>query len=184
MSQPSEHSSDGSSSQTDTEYHSKLESESEERQIIPINDKEGFTFLNIQFPLPYQFPKPYIMLNEVMSNLDDVLPKPYEWTHDSVKDPKSALTYIITNFSINHVSRSIREFPKLEYKQVYYSTYIDTSQYSSLQCLINVTAHNLRVQNDLQKQNALVQERLEILQRYTRYHSSDDLSPYLLQCIL
>ena len=84
MSQPLEHNSNRSSSQTDTEYHFELESELEEKQVISIDESEEYTFLNIQFPLPYQFPKPYIMLNKVMSNLDDALPKPYEWTHDCI----------------------------------------------------------------------------------------------------
>ena len=89
------------------EYHSKSESELEEKQIIFINDTEEYTFLNIRFPLPYQFQKPQIMLNKVMLNLDDALPKPYEWTHDSIMHPKSTLAYIITHFNINRVPRSI-----------------------------------------------------------------------------
>ena len=64
-------------------------------------------FLDIQFPLPAQFPKPYLRLQDVMSNLDDELPKPNERTHDSVKDPKNTLAYIITNFNIGKVSPSI-----------------------------------------------------------------------------
>ena len=180
MSQPLEHSSNGASSQTDTEYYSKLESKLKEKQIILINDWEEYMFLNIWFPLPYQFPKPYIMLSKVISNLDDVLPKPYEWTHDCIKDPKSTLSYIITNFNIDRVSWKIWDFPKLKFEQVYYSTYIDTSQYLSLQCLINITADNLQVQNN----NALVQKWLEIQIWYARYQISDDLSPYLSQCIL
>ena len=138
MSQPSEHDSDGSSSQEDSEYHSEQEIESEEEQIILIDYSEHRTFFNIQFPLPAQFPKPYIMLQDVISNLDDALPKPYEWTHDSIKDPESALSYIITNFNIRKVSQSIQDFSSYHYNQVYYSTYIDTSQYTSLQCYIAV----------------------------------------------
>ena len=160
------------------EYHSKSESESEEIKIIPINDSMEFTFLNIWFPLPYQFPKPYITLNKVMSTLDDALLKPCEWTHDCIKDPKSTLAYIITHFNIEKISQSLRAFPKLEFKQVYYSTYINTSQYNSLQHLINITAQNLHIHN------ALVQKWLEIEIGYARYQTADDLSPYLLQCIL
>ena len=178
MSQPSEHSSDGSSSQSDLEYHSEQEIELEEEQVIIIDYSKGHMFLDIQFPLPAQFTKPYLMLQEVTSNLDDALLKPYEWTHDSIKDPKSALGYIITNFNIRKVSQSIWEFPSYHFDQVYYSTYIDTLRYSSLQRYIAIQAHNLWVHN------ALVQKRLEIQIRYTRYQTSDDLSPYLLQCIL
>ena len=59
------------------EYQSKSESELEERQLIPIDDTAGFMFLDIQFPLPYNFPKLYIRLQEVITNLDDALLKPY-----------------------------------------------------------------------------------------------------------
>ena len=41
MSQPSEHSSDGSSSQEAVEYHSEQESELEEEQVIIIDYSEG-----------------------------------------------------------------------------------------------------------------------------------------------
>ena len=160
------------------EYHSKSEPESEEKQIILINPNEEFTFLNIRFPLPRHLPKPYIKLNEVILNLDDALPKPYVWTHNIAKDPQNALGYIICHFNIDRVSHSIWDFPKLEYEQVYYSTYIDTSQFLPLQHLINVTAHNLWVQN------ALVQKWLELEIRYVRYLKPDDLSPYVLQCLL
>ena len=104
MSQPLEHSSNEQSSSQDMKYHSQSESESEEKQVIYINDSDEYMFLNIWFPLPYQFPQPYMTLNEVMSNLDDALLKPYEWTHDCIKDPKSALAYIITHFNIDRVS--------------------------------------------------------------------------------
>ena len=109
------------------EYHSESGSESEKKCKILINSNEEFTFLNIRFPLPHKFPKLYIKLNEVISNLDDALPKPYEWTHDIAEDPENTLAYIITHFNIGRVSRSINSFPKYEYDQVYYSTYIDTS---------------------------------------------------------
>ena len=52
------------------EYHSKSESELEEKQIILIADSEEYMFLNIRFSLPYQFLKPYITLNEVISNIE------------------------------------------------------------------------------------------------------------------
>ena len=105
------------------EYHSELE----EKQIIHVDDSGGYTFLNIWFPLPYEFPKVYLVLNKVMSNIDDALPKPYVCTHDSIKDPYSALGYIIHHFNIGRVSHSIRNFPQYVFDQVYYSTYIDTS---------------------------------------------------------
>ena len=69
------------------EYHSKSESELEEEQIILIDDTLGFIFLDIQFLLPYQFPQLSLRLQEIITNLDDVLLKPYEWTHDCMKAP-------------------------------------------------------------------------------------------------
>ena len=77
MSQPSEHSSNGSSSQDNSEYHSKQEIESEEEQVMIVDSSKGHTFLDIQFPLPRKFPKPYFMLQEVIPILDNALSKPY-----------------------------------------------------------------------------------------------------------
>ena len=138
------------------EYHSELEHKSEKKQIILVNTNEEFTFLDIWFPLPHVFPKPYITLNEVMSNPDDALLKPYVWMHHTAKDSDNALAYIITHFNINRVSWSIHSFPKYKYDQVYYSTYIDTSQFLPLQQYFAVS------QIELDKQNALVQKWLEI----------------------
>ena len=107
MSQSLEHRSDETSSQADMEYRSELEPESEEKQVILINKSEEYMFFNIQFPLPYQFPKPYLMLNEVITNLDDALPKPYVWTCNIAEDPQNTLGYIICHFNINRVSHSI-----------------------------------------------------------------------------
>ena len=66
------------------EYHSESKHKSEEEQIIPIDYTAGITFLDIQFPLPLQFSKPYIRLQEIISHEDDALSKPYEWTHPKV----------------------------------------------------------------------------------------------------
>ena len=106
MSQSSEHSSKDESSQNDTEYHSKLESKLE-KQVIFVNPDEEYTFLNIQFPLPYYFPKTYLRLNEVVLNLDDALLKPHKCTRYIAKDPTNAFGYIITHFNIDRVSWSI-----------------------------------------------------------------------------
>ena len=86
-----------------------------------------------------------------MSNPDDALPKPYVCSHDSIKDPESALGYIIHHFNIDRISHSIQEFPNLKFEQLYYSTYIDTSQYLSPQRLIDIMGHNLRIQNQIKK---------------------------------
>ena len=101
MSQLLKHGSNESSSSQNMEYHSETESESEEEQITPIDYTVGITFLDIWFPLPLQFPKPYLRLQDVISHKDDALPKPYEWTHDSIKDPKGALGYMY-NHQLQH----------------------------------------------------------------------------------
>ena len=171
-----QHSEDNESSQN-TEYHSESGSESEKKQNIFINPDKEFTYLHIWFPLPFNFPKLYLILQEVVSNFD-ALPKPYVWNNNIAEDPDSALRHIITHFNIEKVSQSIQEFPRLELEQVYYSTYIDTSGYIKLQCLITLTGKNLQIQN------ALAQEQLDLNRKYGRYFSSDDISPYLLQCLL
>ena len=176
MSNTLEYESEGESSQSNSEYHSGLELELERKQIILIRKDEESTFLNVQFPLPCEFPNLYIQLNEVMTNLDHVLPKPYDWIQYITKDLEQVLWYIIHHFNINRVSRSLHIFPNYTYNQVYYSTYVDTTQYLSLQRYYKITGKQL--------QDGLVQEWLELQVKYARYHSSDDMSPYLLQCFL
>ena len=97
----------------------------ETRQITSSHPDQGYLLLNVQFPMPYTFPKPYLTLNEVELKLDDALPKPYIQEHNIAEDPDEALSYIINHFNIDTVSQSIRESPELNYKQVYYLTYID-----------------------------------------------------------
>ena len=178
MSHISEQSSEDDQSSQDTEYHSESGSELEKKQIIFISPNREFMFLNIQFPLPFNFPKLYLTLNKVVSNVDDALPKPYVREHSIAKNPFNALGYIITHFNIHEVSHSIWEFPRLELEQIYYSTYIDTSHYIKLQHLIMITGRNLQIQN------ALAQEWLDLQRKYARYNSSDNVSPYLSQCLL
>ena len=125
------------------EYHSESGSESEMKQIIFVKPDEEFTFLNIRFPLPFNFPKLYLILNEVVSNLNDALPKPYVWEHNIAEIPDNTLSYIITHFNIDEVSQTIREFPRLKFEQVYYLTYINTLCYIKLQHLITLTGKNL-----------------------------------------
>ena len=127
MSHISEQDSEDSESSHDTEYISESGTESETSQITSSHLDQGYLLLNVRFPMPYTFPKPYLTLNEVELKLDDALPKPYIWEHNITEDPDKALSYIINHFNIDTVSQSIREFPRLNFKQVYYSTYIDTS---------------------------------------------------------
>ena len=54
------------------------------------------------------------------------------WIKDIAGNTNWALGYIIHHFNIDKVSQNIRTFPGYCYDQVYYSTYIDTTQYNSL----------------------------------------------------
>ena len=126
--------------------------------------------------MPHQYPHPYIQLNELMSHMDTMVPKSYDWIQSIARDPHCALGYIIHHFNIDKVSQQIRSFPNYRYDQVYYSTYVDTTQYTTLQCYYKVTRKQL--------DNALVQERLELQTKYGRYLVSDEMPIYLLDCFL
>ena len=140
MSQSSEHdsasteyNSSDESSQGSLEYHSGQELESERQQIILVNRDEEFMFLNIRFPMPLTFPHPYIELNELMSHVDTMVPKSYDRIQSIAGDPQHALGYIIHHFNINKVSKGLHKFPHYALDQVYYSTYVDTTRYLTLQ---------------------------------------------------
>ena len=145
-------------SQESLEYHSGQEPESERQQIILVNRNEEFTFLNIQFPMPLTYPHLYIQLNELMSHVDTMVPKSYDWIQSIAGNPQCALGYIIHHFNINNVSKSLCRFPNYALDQVYYSTYVDTTQYLTLQRYYQHT----RIQLD----NALAKERLELQKKY------------------
>ena len=172
MSQSLEYTSDDESSQEGSEYHSRQELESERKQIILVHCNEEFTFLNIWFPMPLEFPKPYIQLNELMSTVDHVVLKMDDGIQNIAGDPQRALGYIIHHFNIDKVSKNLCTFPNYVYDQVYYSTYIDTTQFLTLQHYYKVTGKQL--------QDALVQEQLE----YGKYLASDEIPIYLLDCFL
>ena len=70
MSNTSEYDSDQESSQGSLEYHSGEDSEPDRTQIILVNREEEFTFLNIRFPMPLLYPKPYIQLKELMTTVE------------------------------------------------------------------------------------------------------------------
>ena len=157
------------------EYHSESGAESETGDYTLSNMDQRDSILNVWFPMPLTFPKPYLTLNEVIM-LDNTLP--YIWSQNIAKDPDEALCYIITHFNIDTVSQSIHKFPEYTFKQVYHLTYINTSRYPHHQCLIDLATKNLW------NKNALAQQWLAIHQTNIRYLLSDDLSPYLLQCLL
>ena len=158
-----------------SEYHSGDESEPDRTQIILVNHEEEFTFLNIRFPMPLPYPKPYIQLKELMETVDT----PSE-TYDRITDisgnPHRALGYILYHFNIDRISRSIRAYRPYHLDQVYYSTFVDPSRYKSLLNYYDLTRKQL--------ENALAKERLEIQLKYGRYLLPDDLSITLMDCFL
>ena len=176
MSSTSEYDSDDDeSSPESSEYHSKQEPELDRTQIILVNRNEEFTFLHIRFPMPQSYPHPYIQLSDLMTTVE-IAPRPYERITDIARDPNWALGYILYHFNIARVSRSIRAFPPYNLDQVYYSTYIDTSRYNSLQRYYDHTRKQL--------QDALNQEWLALQKKYGRYLTTNDIPIVLLDCFL
>ena len=164
--QSTEYESSDESSQGSSEYHSRQEPESERQQIILVNHNE----------MPLQFPKPYIQLNELMSHIDTIVPKSYNGIPSIARHPQCALGYIIHHFNINKVSWNICSSPSYMYDQVYFLTYIDTSQYNTLQCYYKYSRK--------QFEDALVQEQLELQIKYGKYLTSDEIPIYFLDCFL
>ena len=126
--------------------------------------------------MPLTFPEPYIQLNKLMTTVDHVVPKSYTGLQHIAKDPQHALAYIIHHFNIDKVSKSLCNFPNYIYDQVYYSTFIDTTWFLSLQ--------NYYKNNRKQLENALVQEWLESQIKYAKYLMFDNLPPQLIDCFL
>ena len=138
MSHILEDNSEDNESSQDTEYHfeSGIELESGDFTLSTSDQKDSI--LNVQFPMPYTFPKPYLTLHKVLDNALD-----HVQNQNIAEDPDEALRYIINHFNIDIVSQSIQRFPEYSFKQVYYSTYIDTSRYPWLQYLITLASKNL-----------------------------------------
>ena len=103
MSNTSEYESEEESSQGTSEYHSGQESEPDRMQIILVNREEEFTFLNIRFPMPLPYPKPYIQLKELMTTVETT-PESYNRITDIAGNPHQALGYILYHFNIDRVS--------------------------------------------------------------------------------
>ena len=171
----SEYESNSESSQGSSEYHSGQELESERKQIILANRNEEFTFLQIQFPMPHTYPRPYIQLNELMSTVD-LAPKSYDRITDIPGDPNRALRYIIHHFNIDKVSWHIWAYIPYNLDQVYYLTYVDPSRYKALQNYYKITQEQL--------DNALAKERLELQEKYGHYLTTNDILIVLLDCFL
>ena len=175
MSNTSEYDSRDESSHSSSEYHSREESEPDRTQIILVNHEEEFTFLNIQFPMPLPYPKPYIQLKELMTTVETTS-ESYDRITDISGNPHRALGYIIYHFNIDRISRSIRAYHPHHLDQVYYSTFIEPSRYKSLLNYFDLTQQQLN--------NALAKERLEIQKLYGRYLVPDELPITLMDCIL
>ena len=175
MSNTSEYESEAESSQNDSEYHSGQESEPDRTQIILVNREEELTFLNIQFPMPLPYPKPYIQLKELMSTVT-MTPELYDRIADIAGNPHRALGYILYHFNIDRISRSIRASRPYHLDQVYYSTFVEPSWYKSLLNYYDLTRKQL--------EDALAKERLEIQLKYGRYLVPDELPITLMDCVL
>ena len=175
MSNTSEYDSEGESSQGSSEYHSGEESEPDRTQIILVNREEEFPFLNIRFPMPLPYPKPYIQLKELMTTVETTS-ESYDRVTDIAGNPHRALGYILYHFNIDRISRSIRAYHPYHLDQVYYSTFVEPSRYKSLLNYYDITRKQL--------EDALAKERLEIQQTYGRYLVPDELPITLMDCIL
>ena len=175
MSNTSEYKSKEESSQGNSEYHSGSELEPDRTQIILVNREEEFTFLNIQFPMPLPYPKPYIQLKELMTTVTTPS-ESYDRITDISRNPHRALGYILYHFNIDRISWSIRAYCPYQLDQVYYSTFVEPSRYKSLLNYYDLTRKQL--------EDALAKERLEIHLQYGRYLVPDELPITLMDCIL
>ena len=90
MSNTSEYETEEESSQGTSEYHSRMELEPDRMQIILVNHKEEFTFLNIRFPMPLPYPHLYIQLKELMTTVTTA-PESYDRITDVSGNPHRAL---------------------------------------------------------------------------------------------
>ena len=125
--------------------------------------------------MPSPCPHPYIQLSELMTTVE-LAPESYDQITDIPRDPNQALGYILHHFNIERVSCSIRAYRPYHLDQVYYSTYVEPSQYRSLLNYYNLTRKQL--------QDALDKERLEFQRKYGRYPTTNDIPIVLLDCFL
>ena len=125
--------------------------------------------------MPQSYPHPYIQLSELMTTVE-LAPELYDRITDIPGDPNRALGYILHHFNIDRVSRSIWAYPPYHLNQVYYSTYVDSSRYKSLQNYYKITRTQLK--------NALAKERLELQKKYGCYLTTNEIPIVLLDCFL
>ena len=103
MSRISENDSEDNASSQDMEFHSESGIESETGDYTLSNMDQRDSILNVQFPMPLTFPKPYLTLKEVLDNASD-----HVQNQNITEDPDEALRYIINHFNIKIISQSIR----------------------------------------------------------------------------
>ena len=135
MSHISENNSEDNKSSPDMEYHSESGTELETGDYTLSNPDQRNTILNVQFPMPYTFPKLYLTLQEVIDNASD-----QKWNME--EDPDEALRYIINHLTTDKVADWILITPHYAFEQVYYSTYTDLHLFKCLQELIDQATKN------------------------------------------
>ena len=142
MSQHSEHDSKAKKpSHEELEYTSDSDSESEGSTA-----SEEDMFLSIWYPSPPFFPTPYLHNQDFESS-------------------ERALKYIMKHFNLETIHNGICYYPDLSTDPVYYSTYINSDHFNSLQCYIN---------KSIQDHNAYLQNWSDYIARYA---TSDDINP-------
>ena len=136
-------------------------SEQESEHISDSDPKleEGSTTLEEDTVLSIWYPSP------------PYFPKPYLCNQD-FRDLDKALKYIMKNFNFKTVRKSLWSFPNISLNPLYYNIFVDPSHYKPLQQHIDESIYNC---------NALLQKWLEV---QARYSISDDINPFITQCIL
>ena len=76
------------------------------------------------------------------------------------------------NFSSETVFKSLRSFHNLSLNPIYNNTFVDPTCYKLLQCYIDKSIYDC---------NALLQKWLGL---QARYFTSDEINPFIIQCIL
>ena len=111
-----------------------------------------------------------------MSHVDTTVPKSYDKIQSIARDPQHAIGYIIHHFNIDNVSKGLHRFPNSAFVQVYYSTYVDTTWYLTLQHYYQQTRKQL--------DHALAKEQLELQKKYGQYLITNKIPITLLDCFL
>ena len=98
-------------------------------------------------------------------------PTPYLCNWD-FRDPDKGLKYIMNHFNLETIHNSLQRFPDLSLNFIYSNSFVDPDHFSLLEHYINKSIHDW---------NALHQKGFEL---HTRHLTSDELNPFIIQCIL